>query len=170
MRLVIYPDMMKAKYIKRWRGPDGRWQYQYAKPGANTGRPKADERPKKNELRSGIEQRTGPKINQKERRLLSSAVNEAVSESYYSEIPLDDIDDNLRQRGFLLLQEDDTPWSGMLLGREGSALIPIGRLNQTKDVGGETGYQPIENAAISLSWYKDDKRRDSKYDVVAYLS
>lgn len=114
--------------------------------------------------------RTGPKVNTFERKMISEAVNEAVPVSYYDEIPLKEIDESLRKRGFLLLQEDDTPWAGMLLGSEGSTTITIGRkAGATKHEWGET-HQPIENSMLALSWYRDEKRGDRRYDVVAYAT
>lgn len=162
-RLVITGELLKTKYVRRWRGNDGRWHYEY--PNDSSGAVRNREKVG-GKLTTGV----GPKISAKERKTLSSAVREALPKSYYDEIPIDEIDQSLRKQGFLLLQEDDTPWSGMLTGREGRVLFTIGRLNETKDVAGETGYQPIKNAGVSLSWYKDDKRKDSKYDVVGYLS
>ena len=128
----------------------------------------ADTRSAAEKMKAAV--RTGPKVNTTERKLLSEAVNEAVPGSYFKEIPIDEIDESLRKRGFLLLQEDNTPWAGMLLGAEGSTTFTIGRLAGSTTVNGIETYTPIENSMIALSWYKDDKRRDSKYDVVAYAT
>lgn len=166
--MVLYPasELLKAKKMAigtvsrgRKKVAEGKW----------VDIPKGrDPRSAGEKMKAAV--RTGPKVNTFERKLLSSAVQEAVPESYYTDIPLREIDDSMRKRGFLLLQEDNTPWAGMLLGSEGSALITIGRMAGTTKHDWGTTHQPIENSALALSWYRDEKRGDRRYDVVAYAT
>lgn len=153
--------LFKAKYIKRWRGPDGKWRYQYGRP--------SERKPRASEIaETKTSTRTGSKVTSKERKMIHDAVTDAVTESYYKEIPIEEIDTELRKRGFLLVQEDGTPWAGMLVGREGRTIMEIGRKNDFEVRNGVKMHTILEDVGVALSWYKDDKRRDSKYDVVAY--
>lgn len=81
-----------------------------------------------------------------------------------SQIPLKSIDDILRRRGYLLVQEDGTTWSGFLTGRDGNARIEIGVVGTADDYDVHT---IIDNAMLILSWHKFDTGR---YEVVAYIS
>lgn len=88
---------------------------------------------------------------------------------YFKSIPLDQIAEEFFTAGVVLLQEDNTEWSGMLLGAEGSALISLGDAStadasQPKDV---TFYTPFTNAALSIQWHK---MPSGKYEVTAYVS
>ena len=45
--------------------------------------------------------------------------------NYHVGIPLDRIDSILQQHGFMLIQEDGTPWSGLLCGEEGQVIFDL---------------------------------------------
>lgn len=112
----------------------------------------------------------GNKASAYEKKLMSNAVSSAVNQSYYKAIPIDDIDTALNKHGFLLVQEDGTPWSGMLLGADSHAVLQVGRMNDYVEKDGMKLHTILKNAGVALSWYRDEKRQDSKYDIVAYLS
>lgn len=80
------------------------------------------------------------------------------------EIPLGDMDMALRRYGYLLVNEDGTPWGGFLTGREGRAKFDIGVLGTQDD---NQIHQMVDNAMLVLTWYKFDTGR---YEVVAYVS
>src|SRR4030043_104320 len=48
-----------------------------------------------------------------------------INTTYHSAIPLDRIFNSLEKRGLVPLQEDNTEWSGFLLGREGQIYLPL---------------------------------------------
>ena len=79
---------------------------------------------------------------------------------YWEAIPLDDIFDDLAQYGLVPVQEDGTPWSGFLVGREGQAHIPFAR-----EVDGV--WQVVNNSVLFLNWYKMESGR---YELVMYLT
>lgn len=80
------------------------------------------------------------------------------------DIPLSDIAEILRGNGLVLLQEDNTEWSGVLMGRDGQALIPLATTNKIDPDG---RYLEELDHVLSLSWHKYDTGR---YDVTAYIS
>jgi len=87
-----------------------------------------------------------------------------LTKEYREDIPLQQIDLLLRNKGFLLIQEDGTPWSGFLTGREGRAAIDIGLLSTGQD----GVFQEVTNSNLVLTWHKMDV--SGNYEVVAYLS
>ena len=62
-----------------------------------------------------------------------------------------------------MLQEDGTPWQGMILGREGRASFNLAIDGTENDFG---FYTAIENALV-MSWYK---MQSGRWEVVAYIS
>lgn len=93
-------------------------------------------------------------ITQKERRPISKQFYQ-ISRELHHGVPLESMDTILRDNGFMLVQEDGTPWSGFLCGREGSCTIEIHTLEGV----------PCNNL-LALQWYK----RVSTYEVNCYLS
>ena len=88
-------------------------------------------------------------------------------ENYHQGIPLAIIEDILKKYNLLLLQEDNTPWSGFITGREGQANFTLGYFDTAYEQNGLTAYTPIENAALAMSWYKMES---GKYEIVTYIS
>lgn len=87
-----------------------------------------------------------------------------LTTKYHNKIPLADVVKILAKYGLIMLQEDNTEWSGLLVGETGTQqMIDIG-YKETKN--GEM-YTPIENAALVLSWYKMPTGR---YEVNFYIS
>jgi hypothetical protein len=85
-----------------------------------------------------------------------------ISRNYHRAIPLDDIFKSLKKEGVVPVQEDMTPWAGLLLGRDGRASIELVRSD-------EFGiYHPVANAMLVLSWYKMEQT--GNYEVNAYVS
>ena len=83
-----------------------------------------------------------------------------TSKNYFDQIPLDEIQDLLESQKLSLLQEDNTKWSGLLVGRDGRANINIGL--ETGD-----GYSP-SRYYMAIQWHKMDGT--SKWEVNAYFS
>jgi hypothetical protein len=87
--------------------------------------------------------------------------------TYHDAIPLDKIFDVLKAHGIVPLQEDNTEWSGLLIGREGQMYLPIapfGSRSPEKEF--EHTYKPFKNAKLSISWYTMPSGR---YEVGAHV-
>jgi hypothetical protein len=85
-------------------------------------------------------------------------------ETYYTKIPLGDVDQVLKSNGVVMLQEDNTEWDGFLLGREGQARMPVAPL-ETKDDQGM--YTPFDNTILHMTWFKVD---NGKYEFLVRLT
>jgi len=88
-------------------------------------------------------------------------------ENYHVGIPLEIIENILKKYNLLLLQEDNTPWSGFITGAEGQATFTLGYFDTAYEQNGLTAYTPIENAALVMTWYK---MQGGKYEIVTYIS
>lgn len=87
---------------------------------------------------------------------------------YHDGIPLDDLRAVLKKHGLVLLQEDQTLFCGFFCGQKGSCLLEVG-FEYTKYKGNcdiDT-YKPVQNSALSMSWYKLSSRRT---EVICYMS
>ena len=71
--------------------------------------------------------------------------------AYFDEIPLSDIFDVVRRNIGEVVQEDGTPWSGILCGREGNSIFGI------------AGFA----SCLRLSWYR---MQSGRYEIVVYVS
>ena len=83
---------------------------------------------------------------------------------YFDNIPLQTISNILEKHGIRILQEDNTKWSGFLMGNSSNTKFSVGYI-QTKD--NRNIYTPIENTFLILSWHKMSSGR---YEIVTYIS
>lgn len=91
---------------------------------------------------------------------LNAQVYDLLKPTYFDTIQLGAIMNILEESGYTILQEDMTPWDGIICGREGHEYFTIGVKDRDKWV-------EIGNAMLSLSWYKMESGR---YEVVGYIT
>ena len=98
---------------------------------------------------------------------VSKQVAKVVKGTYFIEIPLKGIFDALRKSGLVALQEDQTEWSGFLLGgvKKTEQIHFLLGWADSKDTKGR--YQVVPDAALNLSYFK---MPSGKYEVLAYVS
>ena len=77
-----------------------------------------------------------------------------IGRSKHSHVPIDMIFDAVRVRGFEPVQDDGTPWSGMLLGAKGRTSIALQKNGKPAKQG------------LHVQWEKMD---GGKYEVNAYV-
>lgn len=83
---------------------------------------------------------------------------------YFFSIPLQEIKDILKKYDIVLLQEDNTEWSGWLLGNNSQTNFTLGNI---KSKNSEGFYSSYKNCMLVLTWYK---MQSGKYEIVAYIS
>lgn len=106
-----------------------------------------------------------PRLDSATKRKVGKEVSAMSSgNKYYDAIPLKDMFDILDKYGIVALQEDNTPWSGMLTGRDGEATLPLAPKDSKNDKG---FYTPYSNVGVHFSWYKMESGR---YEFIAYVS
>lgn len=89
------------------------------------------------------------------------AVNEylaVLGRTYHDSIPIDDIFAVLETNGFRAVQEDGTPWAGILTGRDGRAVFDLFDIES----------QAPSRRTFVLIWHKMDVSH--KYELTGYLS
>jgi hypothetical protein len=95
-------------------------------------------------------------MSERANRNKANALLAAISRRYYDAIPLDALLDAARIVGEPV-QEDGTPWSGLLCGRTGRASIELAG----------------SKAALQLQWYRMGavvNGTAARYEVNAYIS
>lgn len=102
------------------------------------------------------------KLSSSVRHKANKELTKLTVSKYFEKIPLKGISDILKNYGLILLQEDNTEWSGLLSGNSSRATFDIGYI-ETKN---NNQYTPINNSSLVLSWYKMDSGR---YEIVTYL-
>lgn len=101
------------------------------------------------------------KLNAKTRKALNNVIH-GITLGYRNSVPLDLIDDALRSKGYRLIQEDDTDWSGILCGADGHCWIAMAQANADG-----SWRERVNNSGLALSWHKMPSGR---WETVAYLS
>ena len=93
------------------------------------------------------------------RRHLNNALHDGIP-SYGDSVPLTKIFQFCLTVGFLPIDEDGEPWSGLLCGREGSASIAL------RDVSsGE-----VQKECLQIQWWIEDNRRpESRVETNCYV-
>jgi hypothetical protein len=93
-----------------------------------------------------------------------------ISTKYHTEFPSLEIFGVLKKRGVVVLQEDNTEFSGFFLGENAQTFFPIApvgsiRRSSVKD-GDATFYTPFKNTALAMGWYK---MPSGKYEMTTYV-
>ena len=91
----------------------------------------------------------------RDRRAINKQLN--ALDNYHDAIPLKEIFGILRASGYIAVQEDGEPWSGMLVGSNEWVQIEI------QDSAGN----PV-NTSLNLGWYKRDE--SNRYEITVYIS
>lgn len=94
---------------------------------------------------------------------INRAIYRIVGNKYFDKIPLQDIFDVLDKFDIVILQEDNSKWSGILVGRYGQTYFPVASKNSNiGDV-----YVHFKNTLLALSWYK---MQSDNYEIVSYMT
>lgn len=108
------------------------------------------------------------RMDPKSRQQINAQLRE-LTKDLLTEVPLEEIDQILQQHGYLMIQEDGTPWSGFIMAptekytRVTIEIAPIG-----EDTGDPNQMrQPVGNAMLVLGIYKHPTGR---LEVDAYVS
>jgi hypothetical protein len=75
----------------------------------------------------------------------------------YDSIPMDTIQSILSESNLVMVQEDNTVWSGILCGDNESCYIDIS----------DKGFNHVDNSVVCLQWYKFTSGR---YEINCYIS
>ena len=95
-------------------------------------------------------------MNRKNRNIMASFLH-SLGSQFHASIPLGDIFEKLQSIGYNPIQEDGTPWSGLLCGADGRALIAL------EDSTGK----PCKFDLV-LSWHRFETT--GRYELTAYIS
>ncbi len=110
------------------------------------------------------------KLTQPVIKKINKEIHKYVKDTYYQQIPLDDIFNAMKKHGIVALQEDMTEWDGFLMGgvkKTEQIYIDLGFLDSKDDSGHVPQYEVVPNARLNLSYFK---MQSGKYEVLAYVS
>ena len=97
------------------------------------------------------------------RKTINNKLHKLTANTYFDAIPLNLMNGVLAEKAMFMADEDGTPWSGFLCGREGRASFAIGYQDHTTT---RTGMVEMDKAALTVTWYK---MQSGRYEVVAYV-
>ena len=124
-----------------------------------------------NESLDAIAEAIGASMPSKVRSIVNRKLVDLLS-GYFPNIPLGQIMELFSKYGLVMLQEDNTQWSGFFTGADGHATIDVAssgsahEVQQGKNV--YTAYEPFANTMLDITWHKMEE--SGRYEVVAYLS
>ena len=110
------------------------------------------------------------KLTQPVIKKINKEIHKYVKDTYYKQIPLDDIFNAMKKFGIVALQEDQTEWDGMLLGgvkKTEQIYFDLGFIDSDNKRYHLPMYEVIPNARLNLSYFK---MTSGKYEVLAYIS
>ena len=115
-------------------------------------------------------------INQATRRTASRVVQNILKPTYFKDgVPLDEMADELKDMGIVMIMEDNTEWAGFLVGSKGECWIRLAPMTTAKQGTapfneGIEFYDPYENTGLRLTWYRMESRYDKKFEVIGYIT
>lgn len=102
-------------------------------------------------------------LNRAERNKIANKLH-PITSRFHNYIPLKEIQDILSESNLILIQEDNTEWSGLICGREGHTIFDLG-IKSSKD---ERGVYTTAPNKLYFYWYKFDST--GRYEINTYLS
>lgn len=109
-------------------------------------------------------------INSSVRKTAQVVLQNVVKRTYFKHIPINDIDIALQDMEIVMVQEDNTEWTGMFCGDQGECFIRLAPMNFNINKDGVLFYTPYENTGLRLTWYRCESRKDRKFEVIAYIT
>jgi len=98
---------------------------------------------------------------------INKEIDKLMQPTYFSQIPLSDICQILNKYNLVILQEDDTEWSGFLCGgvkKTEQVYFDLGWLNTLDQ---HKRYEKVKQSSLALSYFK---MPSGKYEVLARLT
>lgn len=106
-----------------------------------------------------------------ERKKINMDLQKILKKTYFKQIPLKDMFKVLEKHGIVPLQEDNTYWSGLLIGGvKNTEMVNfnLGWKNETADDRGVKRYMAVPNSVLVMSYYKMPE--SGNYEVIGYVS
>jgi hypothetical protein len=101
------------------------------------------------------------------KKKINKDIREVTKPTYFDEIPLDELFAVLDKYGIVPVMEDNTYWSGFLLGEDSNTIFNLADKMSSETRDDITFYTPYENAGLWLSWHMMENGR---YEIVSYVS
>ena len=106
-----------------------------------------------------------------ERNKVNKDIQKLLKPTYFKQIPLDKLFKIIEKHGMIVLQEDMTEWSGLLIGgvkQTEMVNFTLGWKHEESGLKSFKTYMAVPNATLVLTFYK--MPHSGKYEVIAYVS
>jgi hypothetical protein len=110
------------------------------------------------------------KLKAGDRKKVNTQIQKLLKPTYFKDIPLDGLFSILEKNGLIAIQEDNTRWSGLLLGgsdRTEMVHFNLGWKNESTKIHGMDVFMAVPNAVLTMTYYK---MQSGKFEVIAYVS
>lgn len=104
------------------------------------------------------------------RKKINTQIQKFLKPTYFKSIPLDELFDILEKNGIKPIQEDNTEWSGWLLGgvkKTEQVHFNLAWKDEYERDQGMKRYKAIKNAVLNMSYYK---MQSGNFEVISYVS
>ena len=95
------------------------------------------------------------------------ALEKALEQTYFPNVPIKEIIKALHKVGLVILQEDSTGWEGFITGKSGKMLVPLAPTETETNYKGVKFFTPFTNTQFVMTWHKMDS---GTFEVIAYVS
>jgi hypothetical protein len=105
-----------------------------------------------------------------DRKKINKDLQKILKQTYFKSIPLDRMFKVLEKHGIVAIQEDNTYWSGFLMGGvKNTEMVNfnLGYKNEYKEEHGIKRYMAVSNAVLTMTYYK---MPSGKFEVIGYIS
>lgn len=102
-------------------------------------------------------------MDKQDKKTINRALDKLTKNTHFRNVPFDEIDDILREEGYLALDNDGSEFEGFFTGDDGKATLDIGIIETESDRG---IFDKVENVMLVVTWHKID----NLYEIVAYVS
>lgn len=113
------------------------------------------------------EAKTGKPIPAGLKKKINKEIHKITKPIYFKEMPLGDLFQILNHFGIVALQEDQTEWSGFLMGGHKKTEQVYFDLGWVEDRDSDARYSVIKNASLALSYFV---MGSGKYEVISYVT
>jgi hypothetical protein len=108
------------------------------------------------------------KLSSSERNKANKEIQKVLKKTYFSSIPLNEIEKALNKFGLTMIAEDYKGWSGFLTGgvdKTEQVYFDLGWMDEKGLI--DNTFKVVPNAMLAMTYYK---MPSGKYEVIAYIT
>lgn len=110
------------------------------------------------------------KLKAGDKKKLNTELQKVLKQTYFKSIPLNRLFKIFEKHGVMVIQEDNTEWSGMLVGgvkKTEMVNFNLGWKDEMQELHGKKAYMAVPNSVFTMTYFK---MPSGKYEVIGYVS